>query len=336
MDLVKRLKAAYDVCCGSEQINEGERNHIHFYLAIRSIVYKLTKGEVPDTAQMNAKVPESISEALQSDGVEEIFKLGNEEGSEVDIFDDDYIAKVEKIKLPNTKIKLLQQILAKAIGELKKVNLAQGVDFTKRFKALVDKYNERKEEDVLVSDVLEDFSDEIINMFTDLKTEMDSNDDLGISFEEKVFYDILKSLAIKYDFLYPEDKLIELSQAVKEVVDDKAKYTDWNNRDDIKAELEAISKQIKTYFSLDFEVDHSQALLNPETPGKHHPDNLQLLLKSHNRKKHSKNWERFSLDEQVEYITTAIKLQEIVAKRLNVQLEVSVLTSLVQRLKEIY
>ncbi len=236
MALVKRLKAAYDVCCGSEKLSQQERDFIHFYLAVRSIIYKLTKGEAPDTAQMNAKVREMISEALKSDGVEEIFKLGNDDG-EIDIFDEDYLAKIGKIKLPNTKIMLLQKMLAKAIDEMKKVNLAQGVDFTKRFKALVEKYNERKEEDVLVSEVLEDFSDEIINMFTDLKTEMDSNDDLGISFEEKAFYDILKSLAVKYDFTYPDDKLIELSQAVKEVVDDKAKYTDWNNRDDIKAEL---------------------------------------------------------------------------------------------------
>lgn len=236
MALVKRLKAAYDVCCGSEKLSQQERDFIHFYLAVRSIIYKLTKGEAPDTAQMNAKVREMIAEALKSDGVEEIFKLGNNDG-EIDIFDEDYLAKIGKIKLPNTKIMLLQKMLAKAIDEMKKVNLAQGVDFTKRFKALVDKYNERKEEDVLVSEVLEDFSDEIINMFTDLKTEMDSNDDLGISFEEKAFYDILKSLAVKYDFTYPDDKLIELSQAVKEVVDDKAKYTDWNNRDDIKAEL---------------------------------------------------------------------------------------------------
>lgn len=236
MALVKRLKAAYDVCCGSEKLSQAERDYIHFYLAVRSIIYKLTKGDAPDTAQMNAKVREMISEALKSDGVEEIFKLGEGDG-EIDIFDEDYLAKISKIKLPNTKIMLLQKMLAKAIDEMKKVNLAQGIDFTKRFKALVDKYNERKEEDVLVSEVLEDFSDEIINMFTDLKTEMDSNDDLGISFEEKAFYDILKSLAVKYDFSYPEDKLIELAQAVKEVVDDKAKYTDWNNRDDIKAEL---------------------------------------------------------------------------------------------------
>ncbi|MFT7006416.1 MAG: type I restriction enzyme R subunit [Colwellia sp.] len=240
MALIKRLKTAYDVCCGSEKISQQERDTIHFYLAVRSIVYKLTKGDAPDTAQMNAKVREMIAEALKSDGVEEIFKLGQDSHGKsdgVDIFDDDYLAKIEKIKLPNTKIKLLQQMLAKAIGEFKQVNKVKAIDFTERFKSLVDQYNERKEEDVLVSGVLEDFSDEIINMFQDLKTEMGSFEDMGINLEEKAFHDILHSLAVKYDFEYPEDKLIELAKAVKEVVDDKAKYTDWSQRADIKAEL---------------------------------------------------------------------------------------------------
>lgn len=236
MALVKRLKTAYDVCCGSEKLSQKERDYIHFYMAVRSIVYKLTKGDAPDTAQMNAKVREMIADALKSDGVEEIFKLGQGEDG-VDIFDDDYLAKIEKIKLPNTKIKLLQQMLATAIGEFKQVNKIKAIDFSERFKSLVDQYNERKEEDVLVSDVLEDFSDEIINMFQDLKTEMGSFEDMGINLEEKAFYDILHSLAVKYDFEYPEDKLLELAQAVKQVVDDKAKYTDWSQRDDIKAEL---------------------------------------------------------------------------------------------------
>ncbi|GEB72200.1 type I restriction enzyme, R subunit [Pseudoalteromonas carrageenovora] len=237
MDLVKRLKAAYDVCCGSEKINESERNHIHFYLAIRSIIYKLTKGEAPDTAQMNAKVREMISEALQSDGVEEVFKLGNEDGGEIDIFNDDYIAKIEKIKLPNTKIKILQQMLAKAIGELKKVNQTQGIDFTKRFESLVQRYNERKEDDVLVSSVLDDFSESMVDMIYSVRDEMNAGDELGIDIEEKGFYDALKALAVKYDFDYPEDKLIELAQAVKVIVDDKVKFVDWNHRDDIKSSL---------------------------------------------------------------------------------------------------
>lgn len=237
MDLVKRLKAAYDICAGTDAFADKERDEIHFYLAIRSIVFKLTKGTAPDSAQMNAKVREMIKDAIQSDGVEEIFKMGESDEKEVDIFDDDYLAKIQKIKLPNTKIKLLQQLLTKAIGELKKVNKVKGIDFSKKMQALVERYNERKESDVLRSEVLEDFTDEIIDLFYKLKKEKDSFQDLGIDFEEKAFYDILKALAIKYDFKYPEDRLIGLAKKVKTVVDDKAKYADWSKRADLKAEL---------------------------------------------------------------------------------------------------
>lgn len=239
MYLSKRLKAAYDICSGSELLAQSERDWVHFYMAVRSIVFKLTKGDAPDTAQMNARVREMIKEALRADGVEEIFKLGEGDTAEVDVFDDNYLAKIEKIKLPNTKIKLLQQLLAKAISDFKKVNKAKGMDFSERFNALVEKYNERKESDVLQSNVLEDFTVEIMDLIGSLKKEKESFADLDIDLEEKAFYDILKMLMVKYDFAYPDDKLLELARAVKEVVDDKARYTDWSQRDDIKAELKA-------------------------------------------------------------------------------------------------
>ena len=237
MYIVKRLKAAYDICSGSDAFTHAVRDEIHFFLAVRSIVFKLTKGIAPDTAQMNNKVRNMIQEAIESEGIEEIFKLGETGEKEVDIFSEDYLAKLDKIKLPNTKIKLLQKLLAKAIEDVQKINKIMGIDFTKRLQFIVDKYNERKESDVLNSIVLEDFTDEIIDLYFALKKEKDSFKDLGIDIEEKAFYDILKALAIKYDFIYPEDKLIILAQKVKEVVDDKAKYTDWSKRDDIKAEL---------------------------------------------------------------------------------------------------
>jgi len=239
MFLVKRMKTAYDICCGSEEFTKKERDYIHFYIAVRSIVFKLTKGTAPDVAQMNAKVREMIQEALESEGVTEITKLGNEDTKEIDIFDKEYLAKIDKIKLPNTKIKLLQKLLAKAIEDFKKVNKVKGIDFSKKFKSLVDRYNERKEDDTLRSEVLDDFTDEIIDLYHQMKKEKESFKGMGIDFEEKAFYDILKELTRKYDFNYPEEKLIYLSKEVKKVVDDKAKYTDWNKRADIKAELKA-------------------------------------------------------------------------------------------------
>lgn len=238
MAITKRLRGAYKICSTSEELNQNERDHIHFYMAIASIVHKLTKGNAPDTAQMNEKVREMIKEALLSDGVEEVFKLGeNEAGKDIDIFSDEYMARIDRIKLPNTKIKLLQQLLKKAIEEFKKVNRIKGIDFTKRFKALIEKYNERKEGLALANDVLDDVAQHFADLFIDLQKEKSSFEEMGINFEEKAFYDILKAVAEKHEFEYPHEKLITLSQAVKKVVDDKAKYTDWSQRDDIKAEL---------------------------------------------------------------------------------------------------
>ncbi|MCB6099421.1 type I restriction endonuclease subunit R [Flavobacterium psychrophilum] len=238
MAMVKKLRSAYSLCCSSEDISSIERDYIHFYFAVRAIVHKLTKGEAPDAAQMNERVQKMIEEAIISEGIEDIFKLGKgEHDGQEDIFSEEYMAKIDKIKLPNTKIKLLQSLLAKAIEEYKKVNKIKGVDFSKKLKKLVDVYNERKEFDVYQSEILEDVAQQFADLFAELKLEKNSFMELGIDFEEKAFYDILKAIAIKFKFDYPEDKLIKLSKDVKKVVDDKAKYTDWSQRDDIKAEL---------------------------------------------------------------------------------------------------
>lgn len=237
MDLVKRLKAAYDICTGSEQLKQEERDYTHFYLAVRSIVFKLTKGDAPDTAQMNAKVQEMIKDALISDGVEEIFKMGSEDETEQDIFDEDYLAKIDKIKLPNTKIKLLQKLLAKVIGELKKVNRIKGIDFSQKMERLVERYNQRDANDILRSEVYEEMAEQLTNLIWEVHKEFSAGDEMGIDFEEKAFYDILKSLCIKYDFTYPDDKMIELAKNVKILVDIQARYPDWDKRDDIKSAL---------------------------------------------------------------------------------------------------
>ena len=238
MDVMKRLKSAYDICVGSSNLTQAHKNKIHYYLAVRSIIVKITSGDAPDVEQMNEKVRELVKDALQSDGVEEIFKLGAEHGHEISIFDDDYLAKIENIKQPNTKMELLQQLLKKAIGEFKKTNKVKSIDFSQKMNIIVQKYNERDETTTMNATVMKEFTDQIIDIIYQMRDEVNSYQCMGIDYEEKAFYDILLALAHKYDFTYPEDKLIDLSKAVKDMVDDKAKYTDWNKRNDIKAELE--------------------------------------------------------------------------------------------------
>jgi len=238
MGLTKKLRSAYDMACSSEDISETERDYIHFYFAVKSIIHKLTVGDAPDTAQMNAAVRRMVEEALISDGVEEIFKVDkNDLAGNVDIFSDEHLVRINGIQLPNTKIKLLQKLLSKAIEEFKKTNRIKGIDFSNRLKTLVDTYNERKDFPVFQSEVLDDVAEQFALLFRELQQERESFVSLGIDFEEKAFYDILRAVAQKHRFEYPEDKLITLARAVKDVVADKAKYTDWAQREDIKAEL---------------------------------------------------------------------------------------------------
>ena len=133
---------------------------------------------------------------------------------------------LNRTEKPAGKIPLRRELACKKTeGEAShtEINKIKGVDFTKQIQALVNKYNERDEKDVLRSEVLEGFSEEMIELIHAPHKEKDSFGEMGIDLEEKSFYDILKTLAHKYDFEYPEDKLIKLAKEVKTVVDDKAR-----------------------------------------------------------------------------------------------------------------
>lgn len=101
-------------------------------------------------------------------------------------------------------------------------------------------------------------------------------------------------------------------------------------------EFESIIDQLRMFFKLDFEFEHAKALLNSDSPGKHHPDNIQILLKTHNRIKSNKSWKRFDLEEQIEYILAAIKIQKIVAKKMDIDLEETVVENIIKRLELVY
>ena len=236
MAAVKRMKMAFNLCSASDKFTDEDKDYIHFYCGVRSILFKLTKGDAPDIAQMNARVREMLEGAIQSDGIEELFETGKH--ISVDIFSDEYMDKINAIQLPNTKIKILQRLLSQAIDEFRKINKIMGVEFSERLKRVVDEYNNRRRDEAYANEVLDDVAEKLAALLEELKKEKDSFKDMGIDYEEKAFYDILNAVARKYEFEYPDDKMIELSKRIKAIVDDKSRYTDWSTREDIKANLQ--------------------------------------------------------------------------------------------------
>ena len=142
MHNAKKLKQAYNLCTSNKKITQEERDYIYFYMAVRSVIYKFTKGDAPDATQMNARVRQLIEDALSSEGIEEVFKI-KETNKLIDIFSESYIEKIKALPLENMKVKILERLIKQKIEEFKKVNKIKGVDFSKKIKAIIDKYNER-------------------------------------------------------------------------------------------------------------------------------------------------------------------------------------------------
>lgn len=240
MAVVRTMSKAFGLCNVVKDFADEEIDKIHFYMAVRSIIFKLTKGRAPDITQMNKAVAEMIKEAIKANEVEELFQEERDlDSNAIDLFDKDYLDKINNIKMPNTKIKVLQQLLSQAIDEFKKINKIKAVSFSERLSSIVDAYNKRPFDQILVSELLDDVAEQLITLMGDLVEEKESFEELGINYEEKAFYDVLVSVEQKYGFEFPEEKNIALAKKICELVSDKAKYADWANRRDIKAELQS-------------------------------------------------------------------------------------------------
>lgn len=236
MGHTKKMKAAFGLCCNSDQITHAEREDIHYFSGVRAIIYKLTKGNLPDAAQMNRRVSRMIEEAIVSEHVEEILRAGSDTAN-LDVLSEEYMERLAKLRLPNTKVKLMERLLRMVITQFKQVNKIKGVDFSKRLNELVDRYNDRSDSAVFADEVLTEVANQMADLLKEINREKQSFKDLGITYEEKAFYDILQSIARQFAFAYPEEKAKALALEIKKIVDDKSKYTDWAARDDIKAEL---------------------------------------------------------------------------------------------------
>jgi len=232
------MKSAYNMCNNDERITREEIDDVHFFTAVRSIIYKTTTGASPDATQMNRHVLKLVNEALISEEVVAINNLQLNDAKQIDLLASQYMDKLKNLPYKNTKVKLMEQLLKRVIDSVKKVNKVKAVSFTERLNEIIDIYNDRSDDIVLADEIVTEVAKQLADLFEEIKKDSVLPDGIP-DIEVKAFYDILKSVAERYGFLdeYTEEQYIEIAQAVKEKVDDSSQFIDWDKRADIKAQL---------------------------------------------------------------------------------------------------
>lgn len=243
MGFTQRAKKAFDVCIGHDEITDSEVEQLHYFMCVRSLIFKMTSSDTPDATLMNKHVAELVNRAISStyDGKE--FNFDEQPTDDIQmLFSDEFIEKLKRIPYPNTKYQALVKLLKRAIKEFGKTNRLKAIEFSKKLKNVIDRYNSRNtisDVEDIITDVVDGLSEELEKIFSDLKDEKQSFEGLNITYEEKAFYDILIAVAEKYGFKdkIPDEKFVHLAKEIQKMVGNKSKYTDWTNRQDVKDEL---------------------------------------------------------------------------------------------------
>lgn len=236
MGLSRILKSAYQICFPSGELSDRETAVAQFYLAIRSIIYKQTKGDAPDAEMMNEVVEEMVRRAISCTGVENVI---NADGPD-DLYSEETLKELNEMKMPITKFNALLKLVRRAITSYGRTNKVKAVQFDERLRKVVAEYNSRDNltfTSEVVSDFVDSLSDQLVEIIDSLKEDQESFEKLGITYEEKTFYDILVKVRDDHGFVFADEKCIELSKEIASLVSDKAQYADWSTREDIKSQL---------------------------------------------------------------------------------------------------
>lgn len=250
---VKRMRAAFDVCQPSGELGEEESALAQCFMAIAGFVRKMSGTSEVDTESMNIVVSKMVEQALKYNQVESILESSEEE----DIFSPEYFEKLSDVKMPATKLELLVKMLRKQIKEYGKVNQVASKTFQEMLEKTLEEYNERRKhlseeeagetQEQASENIIKTATEQALSILSQMNESRESFRKIGLTFEEKAFYDILIALRNQHNFEYGTDKEVDgvvindkcksLAQKVKEIIDTKSSFADWLNNQNVRNQL---------------------------------------------------------------------------------------------------
>ena len=250
---VRRMRAAYDICQPSGELSEEESALAQCFMAIAGFVRKMSGTSDIDADVMNHNVSRMVEEALKYNKVESVL----DEGEQEDIFSPEYYERLSDVKMPASKLELLVKMLRKQITEYSKTNQVAAKRFQEMLEETINRYHERRKrltteeagaaQEETSEEIIRNATEQALQILREMKADRESFRKVGLTFEEKAFYDILMALRDRYNFEYGEDKDFNgvkvndkckaLAKKIKEIIDTKSSFADWLNNQIVRDQL---------------------------------------------------------------------------------------------------
>ncbi|WP_254973445.1 DUF3387 domain-containing protein [Cyanobium sp. Candia 9D4] len=235
-DVVLNITKAFALC-GTLDEAMVFTDEIAFLQAIRAPLLKGADdggdGRAPKNTDFALK--QLLSDALVGGGITDVFKVAGLEKPDISILSDQFLAEVAKMPLKNLAVELLQRLLKEEVQTRFKTNVVQSKKFSEMLKASLTKYTNRSIEAAQVIA-------ELIAMAKQFREDAEKAESLGLSPEEKSFYDALANNQSAHD-LMGDEVLSAMSQELAEKPRRNLSI-DWQHKENVRARLRNLIKAL--------------------------------------------------------------------------------------------
>lgn len=223
------LRQAVTLC--RSLLVEEERFEVSFMESVRILIIRLQSPGKVTKKEINQRIAALIEQSVTSDGVVNLF----DEQTEFSLFDEKFMEEVKKMKEKNLAAKLLEDLLRGRVRSLTRSNLVTGELFSNRFSETLNRY---------INGLLtnEEVIQELLKMAQEMMDAEQQGNDLGLSNEEKAFYDALTRPQAVKDF-YSNEQLVSLTKDLTDMLR-KNRTIDWNRREAERANMRRLVKRL--------------------------------------------------------------------------------------------
>ena len=223
------LRQAVTLC--RSLLVEEERFEVSLMESVRLLIIRLQNPGKITKKEINKRIAALIEQSVQSDGVVNLF----DEQTEFSLFDEKFMEEVKKMKEKNLAAKLLEDLLRGRVRTMIRSNIVTGELFSNRFCETLNRY---------VNGLLtnEEVIQELLKLAQEMMDAEQQGNDLGLSNEEKAFYDALTRPQAVKDF-YTNDQLVALTKDLTDMLR-KNRTIDWNRRESERANMRRLVRRL--------------------------------------------------------------------------------------------
>ena len=213
-------------------LNEEQRFLAAFFETVRTLLSRMTgKGKVMKK-EINARISELLKQSVKSKGVINLF---SDVKAEFSLFDTAFLDEISKMKEKNIAVELLKKLLAEKVALYQKTNIVQ----SEKFSDLLNRSLSNYLKGLLTN---EEVIQELLQLAKDIASADSAANELGLTPEEKSFYDALTKPQAVHDF-YSNEELVAMT---KELTDSlrKNRTIDWQKKESARAGMRRMIKHL--------------------------------------------------------------------------------------------